>query len=153
MFGPFSNAPLIMSAMGGKRTLAGYDHAVRVVPLIGVVLLAACGEFERQRTLRSPEGVIATVAIPRSKDAFTVCFAETPLSTCPRSRAAIYSYRGIRGDQRWIDSNVFLVEQLGGEVSGPPTRPIQVGTKQIEVRIEHQPCGVEARSINGQGSC
>jgi hypothetical protein len=114
---------------------------MRWPPLAAALLLTGCvDEFDQHQVLRSPEGVFATIGIPPSGDSYTVCLAEQPLRTCPRSEAVFYSYRGLRGSQRWAERNVLLIQQVGGEVSSPPPGSIRVGRREVAVRLDYRPC-------------
>ena len=87
--------------MGGNMRLACFASA-----LVGLTMLAGCGRFEKYRVLDSGTGIFATEAVPSGGGAWTVCLADRPLETCPRSRAIFYGYRGREVDARWIDDNV-----------------------------------------------
>ena len=108
--------------------------------LAGLATLSGCAEFERHRVLDSGTGVYATEAVPAGGGEWNICLAERPLDTCPRSKAIFHGYRGRDADARWVEPNVLLITQSGGEIlKSPPAEAIEVGGQRVAVRLEHTP--------------
>ena len=104
------------------------------------VALVGCGQWERYEVLESSTGVYATVGVPPSRDAMSICFADRPLDICSRSQAVFVSYRSRDGNEYWDEPNVFVIHQTGGEIwKRPPTDPIRVAGQQVRIRLEYTP--------------
>ena len=100
--------------------------------------LAACGEFKRHRVIESGTGLYATVGVPVSSDAYTVCISDRPLETCSRRKSVFYGYRSRTGNIEWISPNVLQIAHSGGEVrKGPPSGAVRVGDRSVVVRLEY----------------
>ena len=109
------------------------------LPISALLLLPGCGEFKQHQVLKIAEGAYATVGIPPTEDAFTICLDDRPLKTCSRSEAIFYSYRSTDVSFH-VAEDTLLVRLKGGEIrKGPPGEPVDVGDRQIKVRIEHTP--------------
>jgi hypothetical protein len=110
---------------------------IRTALLFSLLLAGGCSDFEQYKLIRSPDGTVATMAVPSSGEgAYTLCLAEKPLKNCNRSNAILYVDRGRDVNIWWKDSNTLIVEQSGGDVRiRPPAEPIKIGSHMIRVEL------------------
>jgi hypothetical protein len=101
---------------------------------------SSCGQFEQHKVIPSGGGLFATVAIPETLDAETVCVATEPLEVCSKSEAIYYGYRARRSTIYWTGPTTLLIEQEGGELrKAPPQRAVKVRNETLEVVVRFSP--------------
>ena len=107
--------------------------------ILAVFVMVGCDKFEVKRTLPSGGGLYATVAVPVSKDAWTLCVGPSPKVECSRAEALAYIYRGRRGDVAWSSPNVLTITQDGGEIRKSPPAILHISGQNVRVEFIYTP--------------
>ena len=116
-------------------------RGVRVGSVILLPVAAcSCGEFRTHKIITSNSGVHATIAVPPSGDAWTLCLSEQTITKCSRASALVYVYRGEKFDIWWERDDLLIVKQIGGEVrKGPPRTPVVLRGRSITIKLDYSP--------------
>lgn len=113
-----------------------------------VSCLIGCQKFEQYQVKESGTGLYATIAVPPSGGAWTLCLDNRPRERCSPREALFYGYRGEYNDVRWAANGVLVVTQFGGEIRRRPREGgVNVAGRRVDIRVQDSPRGCSNLSV------